>query len=507
MRRSFSGLTGVAALACAAILPHALLAQIEIGWGEADITPPFTKKIPLDGQYYQRFANGVHTPLSFVAVAFRNGGDYFITASIDNVSVCDSWVEEVRAELKKRIPEIDPARVSINCIHTHCSPMIGSMDLLPEASRRKGLDDDMWNVVSYGQFAMPRAVDALVKAWKGLKKGSIERAKGVADVGHCRIAMYRDGHGEMYGDTKRADFAGMSDGEDPNVEMIFTYDAGGRRTGAIFNVACPAQVMEATYLVSGDIAGVLRDKMRKIHGRDFHVIYQPAAAGCQSPRDLVRGYADTTDGWHADTCEKLAERLSACARDAVLSPRETDPVVGHVSFRMSAPRRKVTEEEVAAAKKELAKILSGTTEERLFADFLAYTKANEAKGGPGPYDSKCLPFVFADIDKAVIQRGKDQVERPNIEFEVNAMRLGDAAFVTCPFELYLIYGQIIKARSPAKQTFVMELCNGDYGYIPSTTVIKSRSYGSGVNNGELGPEGGYVYCDRAVKAIEGLFSK
>ncbi len=87
MRRPLGGLA--AALACAALLPHALLAQIEIGWGEADITPPFTKKVPLDGQYYQRFANGVHTPLSFVAVAFRNGRDYFLTGSIDNVSVCD----------------------------------------------------------------------------------------------------------------------------------------------------------------------------------------------------------------------------------------------------------------------------------------------------------------------------------------------------------------------------------------------------------------------------------
>jgi hypothetical protein len=111
------------------------------------------------------------------------------------------------------------------------------------------------------------------------------------------------------------------------------------------------------------------------------------------------------------------------------------------------------------------------------------------------------------VAKAVIARGKDQVTRPDLEFEVNVMRLGDVAFVTCPFELYLVYGQIIKARSLAKQTFVMELCNGDYGYIPSPAVVKSRSYGSGVNNGELGPDGGYIYCDAAVEAINRFFSK
>jgi hypothetical protein len=481
--------------------------QIQIGWGEVDITPPFTKKVPLDGQYYQRIATGVHTPIMFVAVAFKKGGDYFLTGSIDNVSVRDVWVEEVRTELKKRLPEVDPAKVSINCIHTHCAPMIGSMGLLPEASRRKANDNNLWDLKSYGEFVTPRVVDALIKAWKNLESGSIQRAKGVADIGHCRIAMYRDGTGEMYGDTKRADFAGMSDGEDPNVEMIFTYNSKGKRTGAIFNVACPAQVMEASYKVSGDIAGVLREKMRKAYGKDFHVIYQPAASGCQSPRDLVRGYADTTDGWHEDTCEMLAERLFVAQRDAKCYEKEKAPILNHTTFKVKAPRRKVTKEEVAAAEKELAELLSKKTQAELFADFLAYTRAKEAKGGPGPYDSKKLPFVSADVAKAVIARGKDQVTRPDLEFEVNVMRLGDVAFVTCPFELYLVYGQIIKARSLAKQTFVMELCNGDYGYIPSPAVVKSRSYGSGVNNGELGPDGGYIYCDAAVEAINRFFSK
>lgn len=495
-------------LATAVLTALSLNAGIEIGWGESDITPPFTKKVPLDGQYYQRIAKGIHTPLAFVAVAFRNGDEYFLTGSIDNVSVRDVWVEEVRRELAKRLPEVDPARVSINCVHTHCAPMIGSQGLLPEASRRAAGDEDIWNIDSYGAFVTPKVVDAFVKAWRSLKPGQIARAKGVADIGHCRIAMYRDGHGEMYGDTRRPDFAGMSDGEDPNVEMIFTYDAAGRKTGAIFNVACPAQVMEATYLVSGDIPGVLREKMRKEYGKDFHVIYQPAAAGCQSPRDLVRGYGDAlTDGWHADTCELLAERLAKCAREAHVGPKESDPRVKHVSFRMRAPRRRVTAAEVEAARKELAEIRSKKTDKELFADFLEYTRRNEAKGGPGPYDSKYLPFVFADVAKAVIKRSKDQDEKPFLDFEVNAMRLGDVAFVTCPFELYLVYGQIIKARSAAKQTFVMELCNGDYGYIPSSVVIRSRSYGSGVNNGELGPDGGYIYCDKAVEAIEGLFAK
>ena len=49
-------------------------AGLEIGWGEADITPPTTKRIPLCGQYYQRLAdeaNPYHSRLKFVALADR----------------------------------------------------------------------------------------------------------------------------------------------------------------------------------------------------------------------------------------------------------------------------------------------------------------------------------------------------------------------------------------------------------------------------------------------------
>lgn len=483
-----------------------LCAQVEIGWSEVDITPPFTKKVPLGGQYYQRLATGIHTPIAITAVAIRNGSEYFLTASFDNVSVREGLIDRIRAAVKARIPGIDVSRLSINCVHSHCAPNVGQEGYLPEDSVGKNEGEDIWSPSAYERFVMPKFVEAYCQAWLNLKPGSIARAKGLAEIGHCRIAMYRDGHGEMYGDTTRDDFAGMSDGEDPKVEMLFTYDEKGKWSGAIFNVACPAQVMEATYKVSGDICGVLRQKMKALYGDSFRVIYQPAASGCQSPRDLVRGYADALDGWHEDTCELLAGRLLKCAQDATVMPREYDPVVKAVAVPVTLPRRRVTPEEVAAAEKELKELYAHKTDKELFDDFLAETKAKEKKGGPGPYDSKYHPFVFADIDKAIIARAKDQDAKPNLSIEICAMRVGDVAFVTCPFELYLLYGQIIKARSAAKQTFVMELCNGDYGYIPSPVVIKSRSYGSGVNNGEVGPDGGYQLADESVKAIRRLFN-
>ena len=51
----------------------------------------------------------------------------------------------------------------------------------------------------------------------------------------------------MYGSTNRDDFIGMEEGEDSGVDLMFSFDRSGQPTGAIVNVACPSQVMEATY--------------------------------------------------------------------------------------------------------------------------------------------------------------------------------------------------------------------------------------------------------------------
>ena len=122
-----------------------------------------------------------------------------------------------------------------------------------------------------------------VNAWRNRKPGGIIRGFGNARIGHCRRAVYSNGLAEMYGDTTRPDFIGMEAGEDTGVEMLFTCDEKGKRTGMLLNVACPSQNMESTYKVSSDFAGATRELLKQKFGEDFHTIYQISPAGCQSP--------------------------------------------------------------------------------------------------------------------------------------------------------------------------------------------------------------------------------
>ena len=68
-----------------------------------------------------------------------------------------------------------------------------------------------------------------------------------------------------------------------------------------------------------------------------------------------------------------------------------------------------------------------------------------------------------------------------LPIEIHALRGGDIAKVTNPFELYLDYGIRIKGRSPAIQTFVVELA-GSPSYLPTAKAGLSRGLRSNLEN-------------------------
>lgn len=88
--------------------------------------------------------------------------------------------------------------------------------------------------------------------------------------------------------------------------------------------------------------------------------------------------------------------------------------------------------------------------------------------------------------------------------ELHALRLGDAAIVTNTFELYTDYGVQMKARSPAVQTFVIQL-TGSGGDLPSARAVRDGGYGAVIQSSRIGPEGGQVLVDRSVEAIKALW--
>lgn len=91
------------------------------------------------------------------------------------------------------------------------------------------------------------------------------------------------------------------------------------------------------------------------------------------------------------------------------------------------------------------------------------------------------------------------------EIEMHVLKLGDVAFATCPYELFLDYGNRIRSRSRAAQTFLVQLCCGNKGYLPTEKAEKGGHYSAYVSSGVSGHEGGDLLVRKTLTEINKMF--
>jgi len=477
--------------------------ELLVGWGEADTTPD-SSSIELSGQYYQRTARGIHSCLKAVALVMQQGRERVVMVSLDGVGVPECFCKRVEEKLAQAIPDLAGARLMLNATHTHSAPSL-SRTFNWWAPNPEALTCDM-----YQDIVEEKIVEAVGAAWTARQAAGLTSILEYARIGHCRRTAYADGSAEMYGFTDREDFVRMEGGEDSGVELLFFFDCDRRPMGAIVNVACPSQVMEAQYMVSSDFMGALREKLKAEFGDHFCTLCQVSAAGDQSPRDLSRNYKSEPDFWHEDGVEVVSDRLLTAVKRAF--PRAVDsicyePVLAQSVTGLALPIRKVTAEEAETAGQEVARLEKIQDSADAYKEFCETVLQNEKiPGRPGPYDDKNMHFVLIRNAEAVVKRYKTQSDSPDFEMRLHVVRVGDVVFASNPFELFLEFGQRMKARSSAAQTFVVQLANGIGGYLPTRYAEELGGYGALVINGIVGSEGGTQLVDETLAAIEALWS-
>jgi len=127
-----------------------------------------------------------------------------------------------------------------------------------------------------------------------------------------------------------------------------------------------------------------------------------------------------------------------------------------------------------------------------------------------------LPYMQNNIDwqpslahaarKVDLPRGFPQPDdtAPPYPAEIHAVRLGEIAMVTNPFELYLDYGIRIKGRSPAVQTFVIQLA-GSASYLPTRRAVAGGGYGAIPRTSVVGPDAGDQIVATSLELLDALW--
>ena len=499
------------------------MSQLKIGWAEVDITPE--KKISLTGQFAERISEYVEKPLTATAMAVECGGDQMILIGCDLAAIEEDLVIDVREALKDNKAGLDPQKVVLNAIHTHTGPGYSKAANTPSNwvldwyNRMKPFlkEDQVYeeaaSITGNPEIATDEEVfDLLVEriskvalsAWENRKPGSFKNAFDRAAVGMCRRVDYSDGTAQMWGDSNTAVFTELEGGNDSGVEIMFTYDENKKLTGAMVNVCCPAQCVQHRLFVSPDYWGETKKLLRERFGEDFFMLPTCSTAGDQCPVDLVRWVNPDTDVhdpnlirhnppvrkadpsmFDLEGMRKAGRRVANAVKDAfdeLTGEFQSDIKFEHHVHNMQLPLRRVTLNEKIAAEKGLAEYCRGISGNVNFMDV-----------------ANCQKFF------GVTERFEEQETKNIVDTEVHVIRMGSVAIATFPYEVFLDYGNQIKAREYCEQSFLIQLANGSMGYLPTKKAEGHGHYSAFVGSGVVGHEGGDLMVRETLKDINRMF--
>jgi hypothetical protein len=470
---------------------------LSIGWAIEDITP--SGPVSLYGQYYERFSEYVESPLKIIAFAIEKRDkdevkEQAIMISMDLIYTLKPLQDSVKKRIKELIADFDESKLFLNATHTHSAPY-------PD------IESD------YGAFLLDQLVKVTVNAWNSRTPAGVSNAYQNAVTGFNRRALYADGTAEMYGATDREDFIGIEGPSDTGVDLLFCWDVNKNLTGMIINVSCPAQVTESKYYVSADYWSEVRKQIKKRYGDDVFVLPQCGAAGDISPRDLATGYkTDEPNMWEVEGMVEIGKRLANAVDKAYVVAKnniQTDIAFKHTVKNIKLPTRRVSKEEYEKALAKVQEILSREPKDPNSPDtawnrFLREIKENEKIKVYGPWDSKTSDFGWLKPQELVLKQYKNQQKDLWYSFELHVLRLGDVAFATNPFELFVDYGFMITSRSKAKQIFIVQFSGDSGGYLPTQRALEGGGYSAMAN--PIGPTGGKVLVDETIELINALWA-
>jgi hypothetical protein len=496
--------------------------RIKIGWARRDVSTD--KPINIPGQFHMRISKGISDPLYVNTLVLDDGKDIVIFISADLVVIRSRLLDEVREAVAKRNPEIPVEKIIMNATHTHSGAshysgdtVFGSHDT--DDSKIPDVGIEIASGDEYRHFLAEQSADAICEAYENRSEGGIAYGYGYAVTGHNRRVVYFDdiskrsavnsagymidGHGKMYGNTNDDNFSHYEGGADHFVNLLYTFDADNNLTGAIINVPCPSQNSEHEYMLTADYWHDVREAIRAKYG-DIHILSQCAAGGDVSPRilhyrkaqerrfKLKYGDMETERAARKD----IAERIAA-AFDEVLSWAKKDiktevPIV-HEVRTIHLTKRRITEEELVYAKKNLEKL-----------EAIPY----KTEGAP-PEELIYENSVLLSRKKRlmdVIKRFEEQDTNPKLPMELHAVKVGDIAFATNRFELFMDYMHRIQARSPFEQTFVIQLTGvpGDEGgtYLATERAVANKGYSASLFCNVVSPEGGQELVEETLISLK-----
>jgi hypothetical protein len=421
--------------------PPAGARVLRAGAATSNVTPPLGAG--LVGGWSTPASTDVHDELQARCLVLDDGTTRVAFAIVDNVSIDREVFDEAKRQVQKATG-LAPERLLMAATHTHSGP---SASGLTRYDFGEPLDE-------YQAFLARRIADGVRRAIENLAPARIawgavdvpqhvfnrrwlvkDPARNVSPFGQPERALMNPGAGN----PNITEPAGPTD---PQVSFISVQAVSGRPIAFLANYSLHYVGGVPSTQISADYFAAFADRIQQLLGADrldppFVGIMTNGTSGDVNNINVAAGRGT---GQKFGPYEKLRLVASDVA-EAVLGVQRTlkhrDWVeIKAVQAELSLAVRRPTSDLVAWAKQVQARP--------------AGTKPNHPR--EEEYARRTLSMATWPAEVAVI---------------LQAFRIGDLAIVTSPFETFAEMGLELKAKSPIKPLFTIELANGAYGYLPT----------------------------------------
>ncbi len=399
----------------------------------ANITPPLGAEIV--GGFRPRYAENVDDELFAKALVIDNGTKRIAIVTCDLIAIPEKIADVAKARIADKCG-IPPAHVMINATHTHTSIAVANL---------LGVGED----TDYTDWVPLKIADAVELAVWRLQPARV----GFASVDEERITFNRrwhmkDGTVRFNPGIEHPDLVEPTGTIDPELAMMFVEMDDGTPISAVANFSLHYIGTDSSNALSADYFGHFDRLMRRYLGDTCVSLLWNAASGQINNTDFS-GRVKWTARGHQQAV-KMANVLAGhfITEMQFMEMHDTLDLSGDLTT-LTFQRKQITAQDLKVAE-EILSVPQGTYD--------TYEK--------GPFSwvvGEPIPTALVDIYALECQRLAKLPEQMTAPVQV--IRLGKAAIVALPGEVFVETGMSIKAASDASPLFLVSLANGYIGYI------------------------------------------
>lgn len=415
------------------------------GYARTDMTPDYSVPLAGYGNTRQRMSQGWYSRIYATCIAITDEKDEtLLLFTLDQIRCNQEWTDAARERITQATG-VPGERIMLCATHTHSGP-----DIFFEISKEE----------PYYQLYVQSLVDAAVQAMEDrcvCTRALCGRTQvpGLTFVRHYNMT---DGSvvGDNFGSAKGKTFAGHTLPADEQMQLlklcrqdkpdVLLVNWQAHPTLGSTSVTESGQLLRP--FLGADYVGYCREYVEKQTQCLFAFFL--GAAGNLNSRSRIQEETPTTD------VRKYGKTLGTYTVQALEDLQEIS--VGNLKScrEIYTGQLDHTEDHLVEQAKQVRKLWAETN------DLNLCKLEAEKYGMHSTYHAG-----------AIINRSKQGAEQ---SVELNAISLGDFAFVTAPYEMFCNSGKAVKDNSPYPMTFVCSCANHGAAYIASNEAFEHGCY-------------------------------